>query len=690
MWHWLTARRFGVQLILVFIVFSLGTVIALGIPVSILLNRQTDQHLRALLEQTNQTSLALYENKLNQLNSVATLLVERPTLGRLLNQDNNRQALDAYLDEFIENVGVDLIAVCGQNRVIAFSGIMSQPEFCTENGQDTLIEIEGEFWLLSFDFLRNNEGKNVAVVVGKPFTSILQEFHIQTGLNYVFLNDGSIAGSNEKIAADVNLLNALVPFDQYQIISLVHEEHGHHAWMVAAIPLPVAESFSVTGMLDVESFLVQNRQLRNLILLTLLSVGLIGGVGAVIVSRRISQPLNQLARSAAALREGDLNTRLETPSKVWEIDQLTNALEDARVGLKHSLDQLRVEKAWVEDLLNAVVEVVITIDEKGRITFASESIEKILGVNIPNILGESIDHFFKTSEGEDLFSHQLPGPNQKRRISVRLTDRDALLSVSASYLLPSEAGNADRALVIRDVTDEERIHRLIGEFLANITHEFRTPLTALSASVALLVEDLPQLEIVEIEELLNALNIGIIDLQSLIDNLIEAASIEAGRFSVNPQPIELNQILMDAIQTIDPIAQKYRLTIIQPKTRPNFLVNADRRRTSQALINLLSNAIKHSPENGQITLATLMMGEVVLIEVQDEGSGVLENRRTQLFKRFILPGSSGATSQLGMGLGLSVVKAIIEAQQGQVGYKDREPHGAIFWFTLPLYPEVEE
>jgi signal transduction histidine kinase len=234
------------------------------------------------------------------------------------------------------------------------------------------------------------------------------------------------------------------------------------------------------------------------------------------------------------------------------------------------------------------------------------------------------------------------------------------------------------------VTDEERIHKLMGEFMANITHEFRTPLTALSASVELLIDQLPTLSNEEVKHLLNSLDIGIVNLQALIDNLIEAASIEAGRFKVNPKPVELNTIIKAAMDTIQPLARKHQVQIIPPKQKQSFLVMADQRRTSQALLNLLSNAVKHSPERGNITIRTLLLKDTVMVEVHDEGAGVSPDFQTHLFNRFTSIDPEEESSDPGFGLGLSVVKAIIESQHGEVGFRNKDDNGALFWFTLPM------
>jgi two-component system phosphate regulon sensor histidine kinase PhoR len=274
---------------------------------------------------------------------------------------------------------------------------------------------------------------------------------------------------------------------------------------------------------------------------------------------------------------------------------------------------------------------------------------------------------------------------QQRRISVRLKNgQERLLSISKSKLIPPEASSSNQALVIRDVSNEEYIHRLLGDFMANITHEFRTPLAALEASSELLLDNLHSLSQAEIEELLTSLNLGIINLQTLIDNLIEAASIEAGRFKVSLQPVAFDGILSDALDIIQPLADKYSLKLVSQPVEDAIIVMADQRRTVQVLVNLLSNAVKHSPEHGRIQIKHNIVKNQLRVEVIDEGSGVPLVQQGSLFRRFAHLDMENERARQGAGLVLSVVKEIVEAQQGEVGITDLIEGGTAFWFTLPL------
>jgi len=683
MFGFLSSKRFVIQLIFVFCLFTLGSSILLGVPAALLLERQTDAQLMALVDQTIQTTVALFDNQMIQIKDLASLLAERPTLNRYL-LEKDEEALKLYLENFLENSNLDLILVCQDSTSLAVVGENLASDLCGSMNNTGLLEDDEGVWLVAMSSLDSNLTRNSWVIVGKNFKEVLEAFNEQTGMAYsLYTESGRLLTTT--IDADIAQYKLISQSD----VSYKRRKMGGGSTIQAPVVMPALGKYRLFGNLNIDSYEARTQQFRNIFLFTLVGVSLVGGGVAVLVARRISTPLNRLAKSAASLREGDLQTPLRTGSKIWEIDQLSNALEDARVSLKYSLDQLRQEKLWIENLMNSMVECLLTIDDQGKITFVSHPIEKIMNTEPTLLLGKRLDEVFITNKGENEFSQQLPGENQSRRIPILVDDNEILLSVSTSTILPVESGNASRALMLRDVTDEERIHRLVGEFMANITHEFRTPLSALAASVELLMDAFPNLSDEEIRQLLEALNLGIIDLQSLIDNLIEAASIEAGRFKVNPEKVKLSTILDNAINTVQPLLQKKGLQVQMSKSKPAFQVRADQQRTAQAVINLLSNAIKHSPEGGSISLRTLMMEGEVLVEIQVEGSGIQPELQDQLFKRFSPHKSSQDYSTLGLGLGLSVVKAVITAQGGKVGFRNHEDVGAIFWFTLPTVAEDE-
>jgi PAS domain S-box-containing protein len=423
-------------------------------------------------------------------------------------------------------------------------------------------------------------------------------------------------------------------------------------------------------------------------LISILVAAALGILLAVILAQRIGRPLASLAKAAAALSNGDLSDPPPMEMGISEVALVSQALASSRASLQQTLDELRREKAWTDHLLSAIVEGIVTLDRQGRITFFSPGAERITGWSQEQVMGRNCDQVFITAGGGQPFSSCIPSPGGRSKIPIELPDgRQLILSVTGARLLPPEGGDARVVLVFRDISEEEVVHRLLSHFLANVTHEFRTPLSAVAASVELLRDQAADLQPEELQELLDSLHVGVLNLQKLVDNLLETASIEAGRFQVHARRTDLGEIIAEATRTIQPLLDKHGQRLLVELPTPIPTVRADPRRTVQVLVNLLSNASKYGPDNAQITLAAALQDGWVRLVVTDQGPGIPEAHRRDLFRRFMIPHGESQDAQVGFGLGLSVVKAIVEAHGGHVGVEDAPAGGSTFWFTLPMAAE---
>jgi two-component system phosphate regulon sensor histidine kinase PhoR len=399
--------------------------------------------------------------------------------------------------------------------------------------------------------------------------------------------------------------------------------------------------------------------------------------------------LAQLTSVATAIGQDNLEaTPGVVETNVREIILVAQALENTRKDLQRTLTELRQEKGWTDHLLEAITEGIVTLDHQGRITFFSPGAERITGWSQHDVLHRLGDTVFQAVETDEPFSSLIPPPGRRRKVNLILAGgRQATLAITGAQLTPPETNNTEVALVFRDVSEAEMAHRIMGHFLANISHEFRTPLSALAASVELLLDQASDLTPDELHELLTSLHLGILGLQSLVDNLLESASIEAGRFQVRTRPANLGNLIAETIRMMQPLLEKHgqHLVLDLPVDIP--IVQADSRRTVQVLVNLLSNASKYGPDDAEIMISVVIHQEAVRVAVTDQGAGVAPQHRDDLFRRFVHLDSDDDKSQYGAGLGLSVVKAIVEAQGGQVGVDDRPDQGITFWFTLPVAGE---
>jgi PAS domain S-box-containing protein len=326
----------------------------------------------------------------------------------------------------------------------------------------------------------------------------------------------------------------------------------------------------------------------------------------------------------------------------------------------------------------------MTLDDEGKITYFSEGAVQITGWNREDILGRPCDEIFVLPETDASFSQRIPITGTRSKLLVELADgHKATLAFTKARLAPAEVGDAQIVLVFRDVSEGEIIHRILGDFLANIAHEFRTPLSAAAASTELLLDQAADLSTAELYELLNSLHLGIRGLQTLVDNLLESARIEAGRFWVSPQLTDLGKIVSEAVQVMRPLLDKYNQQLVVELPADIPIVYADERRIVQVLVNLLSNASKYGPTEAEITITVSADNGWIRLQVADLGPGIPQDQQSLVFRRYMYPGKLDESAQMGAGLGLSVVKAVVEAHGGQVGVEDRPGGGSIFWIMLP-------
>jgi len=682
-------QKLRTQLVLTFLVSSLGIGVAVGLPVILLINRQASSQAQLLLDQAILTTQASLASEQSDLQNLALVISQRPTLIQLLDEQDTA-SLKTYLGTLGEGADLDLILICSDNKEIArFGEGNATNQLCltkSQTGYEFLSSGDDLYLYTSVDVeLAQQPGYNV--IAGKRTSTILTTLQKETGLVYFLIHQDQVINLSDPLLKTVSGTELKNKASQSSNLSLESRtiRINTHPYILTTLAIAPSLDVNLISALNVDNQIVVQQNLNRSLILGLFFIVLIAFGLGVWQSQRISRPIVDLADTAEKFRQGNLDAPVNVQSSVREISQLANTLEDARVSLQHSMEQLQAEKAWIEHLLNSIVEGTLTLNSQNRITFASVGVGKIIEREPDTIIGQKVDEVFISTEGEIAFSGQLPSAGQQTRVSIKLNNgQERLLSISKTNLLPPVASDANRALVIRDVTNEEYIHRLLGDFMANITHEFRTPLSALEASSELLLDNLHSLSQTETEELLTSLNLGIINLQTLIDNLIEASSIESGRFKVSIQSVPFDSILKEAQEMIQPLVEKYNLKlVITPVTEP-FLVKADQRRTVQVLVNLISNAIKHSPEGGQIQVNHFLSGKVIRVEITDEGSGVPMEQSANLFRRFSRLDVSSERSRQGAGLGLSVVKAIVEAQQGEVGVTNISESGASFWFTLPL------
>jgi signal transduction histidine kinase len=219
--------------------------------------------------------------------------------------------------------------------------------------------------------------------------------------------------------------------------------------------------------------------------------------------------------------------------------------------------------------------------------------------------------------------------------------------------------------VIRDETAAESARRMRDAILANVSHEFRTPLAAQLASLELLREQLPDLETEQVRDLLFSIERSTVRLTQLIDNLLESVRIDAGQDSIRRQRVALDEVVEEAADLAAPLLalQEQELAIELPRPAP--AVSGDRARLVQVFVNLLANANKFAPQASTIRVGARTEGDQVAIWVEDEGPGIPPEEAEMVFERF-RRSAGEEPAETGMGLGLWIVRSIVERHGGSV------------------------
>jgi len=310
------------------------------------------------------------------------------------------------------------------------------------------------------------------------------------------------------------------------------------------------------------------------------------------------------------------------------------------------------------------------------------------------MLGASADELIGKFCGDVLKPRDVDGRRPCDFMCPIYTARDDGKAQSTEYL---QAGEVPRTVVItsaapvgalqvqvlRDETELEAVRRARDSVLANISHEFRTPLSAQLASVELMLDGLESMPRERLGELLESLQRGTLRLTRLIDNLLESVRIESGQLGIRRQPVALAQVVEDAEDLIAGLLEQRRqgLRIAIPDDLP--VITGDAQRLTQVVTNLLANASKFGPEDSELVVGAETRGDKVELWVEDSGPGAPELEGTSIFERFYRAADQEPDPR-GLGLGLWIVKSIVERHGGEVRAA-RTPAGHTrFTVTLPL------
>ncbi len=428
----------------------------------------------------------------------------------------------------------------------------------------------------------------------------------------------------------------------------------------------------VAGFLETEipTSTARDATLRLVRQLSMLAV-VIGGLAAlasVVLARRIASPVERLAEAADRIGGGDLHTPV-APSGWAEIGGLATSMEEMRRRLLRLTVDLEAQRVEARAMVDGIVEGVFVVDGERRIVQISGQAAALVGTDARSAVGRFCGDLLRPEpvNGVRPCEESCPILHARFRGQARATEH--LVLADGRHLrvvVTSSMSGGDRQVqLLRDETDVEAARRLRDAVLANISHEFKTPLAAQLASLELLLNRLPELGPDETRALVVALQRGALRLAQLIDNLLESVRIEAGRASLRRQAVHLDEVVEEAVEMIRPLADQRGQSIDVGLPHPLPPVSGDGPRLVQVFVNLLANAGKFAPDRTTIRVAGDVDAERVTLWVEDEGPGWSDDVEPQMFEPFVRSTGDEPESS-GVGLGLYIAKSIVERHGGAI------------------------
>lgn len=402
---------------------------------------------------------------------------------------------------------------------------------------------------------------------------------------------------------------------------------------------------------------------------------------AYLLARRFTKPLTDLTRGADRLAEGDFTQHIhvagsrEFVALARTFNGMTDRLATAFRRSEHDRQQLRI-------ILSGMVEGVVAIDDKQRVLFANEMAGRMLEFDPEAAVGRVLWEATRQRALREAVDAALAGGGPQRRELAWNGTSEKFLTLYVSLLPNADPSGA--VLVVHDTTDLRRLERLRQDFVANVSHELKTPLANIKSSVETLidgaVED-PAARGMFLGEIADQANRQ----QVLIEDLLSLARIESAEQRFQPERVLVDDAVHTCLDRHRTRAEAKGLTlngVALADTPPDLAVWVDEEGLAQVLDNLVDNAIKYTPA-GRITARWRATPDAVVIEVEDSGLGIPLTDQPRIFERFYRVDKARSREMGGTGLGLAIVKHLVQAMKGTVSVTSELGSGSKFVITLP-------
>jgi len=413
-----------------------------------------------------------------------------------------------------------------------------------------------------------------------------------------------------------------------------------------------------------------------------LIVAACAAVVSFLVSRRVSRPIEQMTETAKRFAGGELSLRVPVPDSA-ELAELAGALNRMAEQLAERIEAISKERSESEAVLSSMTEGVMAVDSDGGVVSINKAAIEFLHVQTRDVHGRSVEEVIRNTEFQEFVQDTLRSDEPTEKDVLTTEDGGRFLRLHGTSLLGGRGGRSGAVIVMTDMTRISRLENIRRDFVANVSHELKTPITSITGFVETLLEGAAN-EPERAQRFLKIIAKHSDRLNAIVDDLLSLSRLEeeGDRRRLSFENLALKPALSAAIDFCSVKAEEKQIAV-ELECEDDIKAWINSALLEQAVANLVDNAIKYSKQGSAVFVRVGQNDSDVTIAVQDSGPGIEQKHLSRIFERFYVVDKSRSRKLGGTGLGLAIVKHIAEVHGGHVTVESKIGRGSTFTLHLP-------